>query len=337
MNHFDTVEQAAAALEDPRTTADDLSTIAAEYPVLWPAIARHPNAYPDLLVWLGEVGDDQVRQAIRDRENPQKSTMSRKGIIAIVVCGVCAILGILAVIVFVYMGHQPQENSDQPTYAAETTSSASSQACTVQLEFRRVYNIAQVTTYAEGQALELPTVPDSTDDRPSTPTTNLPTDQQGRLDLLTDQLAWTPSDTDNRDFTGYQCGDSMPQVWDQPYFACTRDDVAATNGSFKYLLGPRLVEGELITTASAEIPQNQTNWVVNVSFNPLGTALFSQATQTLAGSPSPTDQFAILLDGKVMSAPSVNEEIPDGAAQISGSFDEQTAETLANTLNQCLG
>ena len=203
---------------------------------------------------------------------------------------------------------------------------------TAQLEFRRVYNVAQATTYAEGQALELPMVPATTDEAPTEPETDLPSDQQGRLDLLTKQLEWTPSDTNNTDFSEYQCSDSMPQVWDQPFFACTREDVAATTGTAKYLLGPRLIEGSLVSTASAGIPQNQVSWVVNLSFNALGGALFAQATETLVGATSPTNQFAIVLDGKVISAPSVNEKIPDGSAQISGSFNQATATNLANVL-----
>ena len=203
---------------------------------------------------------------------------------------------------------------------------------TAQLEFRRVYTVGQATAYAQGQALELPMPPDTTESRPTEATTDLPTDQQGRLNLLTTQLTWTPADTDNTDFSEYQCGDSMPQVWDQPFFACTREDVATAGVTYKYLLGPRLIEGSLVSTAAAGIPQNQVSWVVTLNFNALGAALFSQATEALAGATSPTDQFAIVLDGKVISAPSVNEKIPDGSAQISGSFNQATATNLANVL-----
>jgi preprotein translocase subunit SecD len=52
----------------------------------------------------------------------------------------------------------------------------------------------------------------------------------------------------------------------------------------------------------------------------------------LAGATSPTNQFAIVLDGKVISAPSVNEKIPNGSAEISGSFSQETANNLANVL-----
>lgn len=157
-------------------------------------------------------------------------------------------------------------------------------------------------------------------------------DQASRLTQLTTELGWTPSDQDNTNFSDFQCNDSMPQVWDQPFFACTRADVSTSSGSYKYLLGPRLIEGNLVTTASAGIPQNQLSWVVTLSFNSMGGALFASATDTLSTATSPTNQFAIVLDGKVISAPVVNERIPDGSAQISGSFTQETATNLANVL-----
>ena len=203
---------------------------------------------------------------------------------------------------------------------------------TAQLEFRRVYQVDQANPVTKGQATELPMPPDNTD-FPTQPTTTLPTDQAGRLSLLTTQLAWTPSSQNTTDFSNFQCGDSMPQVWDQPFFACYRSDVAtAQGGNEKFLLGPRLIEGNLVKSASSGIPQGQVSYVVTLDFNQLGTALFGQATQTLAGATSPTDQFAIVLDGQVISAPSVNEAIPGGSAQITGSFNQTTASNLANVL-----
>ncbi|MDR0285174.1 MAG: protein translocase subunit SecD [Propionibacteriaceae bacterium] len=204
---------------------------------------------------------------------------------------------------------------------------------TAQLEFRRVQKVEQATSYPQDMATGLPTVPTSTDTRPTEPTTTLPTDTQGRLDLLKTQLGWTPSDQDTTDFTDFQCNDVMPQVWDQPFFACTRDDVAQSSGAaYKYLLGPRILEGNLVTSAAAGIPQNELNWIVTLNFNTLGGDLFGEATSEITGATSPTDQFAIVLDGKVISAPKVNEAIPNGSAQISGSFNQTSATNLANVL-----
>ncbi|MCW2829471.1 MAG: hypothetical protein JWP31_163 [Aeromicrobium sp.] len=52
---------------DPATTAVRLQELAQLDRGLWPAIASNPSAYPGLLDWLGEHGDDSVRAAIASR------------------------------------------------------------------------------------------------------------------------------------------------------------------------------------------------------------------------------------------------------------------------------
>jgi len=47
-------------------------------------------------------------------------------------------------------------------------------------------------------------------------------------------------------------------------------------------------------------------------------------------------QLAIVLDGKLYSAPTVREEIPSGSAEITGSFSQREALELANVLNNPL-
>ena len=78
----------------------------------------------------------------------------------------------------------------------------------------------------------------------------------------------------------------------------------------KYLLGPTLIEGDELTTASAGVPQNQVQWVVNLEFNATGSAAFEEATGTIAQRSEPQNRFAIVLDGEVISAPSVSQAIP---------------------------
>jgi len=61
------LDQATTAAADPTTSGKALQEIATHYRALWPKIAAHPNAYPDLLAWLNEVGDDQVKAAVAAR------------------------------------------------------------------------------------------------------------------------------------------------------------------------------------------------------------------------------------------------------------------------------
>ncbi len=103
-------------------------------------------------------------------------------------------------------------------------------------------------------------------------------------------------------------------------------------GAAKYLLEPVAVDGADIDGASAVLPQNSTSWAVSLSFDGKGTKQFADTTTRLFGQTPPTDQFAIVLDGVVISAPQVNEPILGGTAQITGSFTQQEATDLATVL-----
>lgn len=203
---------------------------------------------------------------------------------------------------------------------------------TAQLSFRKVYQVESVGAVPEpDQATALPAPPETASPRPTAPASPVPTEDEARQALLAQQLTWAPSEQDTTDFTNFQCGDSFPDVSDQPLFACLRSD-SSTTGSQKYLLGPVLLDGTMVTKAAAGIPQSQLNWVVTLSFDSLGSTLFADATEHLATQTSPMNQFAIVLDGKVISAPSVSAKIPGGQAEISGSFTQETAQNLANVL-----
>jgi len=79
--------------------------------------------------------------------------------------------------------------------------------------------------------------------------------------------------------------------------------------------------GNLISARSGQDTQDG-GWVVNFRLDSEGTRIFRQFTTDNVGR-----QFAIVLDGQVLSAPSVREPILSGQAQISGGFSsEQVAE-----------
>ncbi len=63
-----------------------------------------------------------------------------------------------------------------------------------------------------------------------------------------------------------------------------------------------------------------------------GAKKFHTTTGKLAAQQSPQNQFAIALDGEVVSAPSVSTAL-SANAEISGSFNQQSAEELANVLS----
>ena len=119
---------------------------------------------------------------------------------------------------------------------------------------------------------------------------------------------------------------------DQPLVTCSQD------GLGKFVLGPVDVEGTQVASATSGLEVTQAgvttnNWVVNIEFNGEGTERFAEVSQRLVAQQPPQNQFGIVLDGLVVSAPRMNDPILDGQAQIAGSFDRESANTLANQLN----
>lgn len=131
---------------------------------------------------------------------------------------------------------------------------------------------------------------------------------------------------------------------DKPFAACDE------NGSIKYILGPVTVAGANLDTASAGQITNSTGqttgqWGVDLQFDSEGTQAFAESSKilysfhdqdpqgkSLMNTPD-RNHFAVVLDGTVITAPSMNAIISDGRAQISGSFTAKSASALANQLS----
>ncbi|MDF1791617.1 MAG: protein translocase subunit SecD [Thalassobaculaceae bacterium] len=84
-----------------------------------------------------------------------------------------------------------------------------------------------------------------------------------------------------------------------------------------------MVSGENLVDAQPSFDQNNQP-VVTIRFDSAGGQRFGRATSENVGKP-----FAIVLDGKVISAPVIREAILGGSAQISGRFSVQEAQDLA--------
>ena len=105
----------------------------------------------------------------------------------------------------------------------------------------------------------------------------------------------------------------------------------------KYILGPVEVAGADISNATAGTITTQTGaatneWAVNLDFNAKGTEAFSAVTSRLYPLTSPRNQFAVTLDGYVITAPQTNAVITNGSAQITGSFTKDSSKSLADQL-----
>jgi preprotein translocase subunit SecD len=116
------------------------------------------------------------------------------------------------------------------------------------------------------------------------------------------------------------------------------------NGRTAYLLGPVRVQGEQIKSAQAVAPDPQSGragWSVSLAFKARGAGQFYNVTRDAytafqSDPASPRQQVAIVLDGRVVSAPAIdNGAISGGLAEINGnaeSFSQQYAGDLAKVL-----
>ncbi|PAZ11019.1 protein translocase subunit SecD [Streptomyces sp. SA15] len=102
----------------------------------------------------------------------------------------------------------------------------------------------------------------------------------------------------------------------------------------KYILGPAEVDGTDVDKAQAVLNTTTgAGWTVTMEFTSSGTKKFAEITGKLAQNQSPQNQFAIVLDGEVVSDPYVSQALTGGNAEISGNFNQQSAESLANMLS----
>ncbi|WP_349898001.1 protein translocase subunit SecD [Parafrigoribacterium soli] len=155
-------------------------------------------------------------------------------------------------------------------------------------------------------------------------------------------LAWVTPELAKK-FASFDCKSvekSGANIADPKKPLITCDDPASLDKGqqqTKYILGPVEVAGETISDASAgQVSNSQgavTNqWAVNIVFNSKGAKEFGAVTTRLYSLTGARHQFAIVLDGSVISAPTTNAVITNGKPQITGNFTQATAKTLADQL-----
>ncbi|UCR89569.1 protein translocase subunit SecD [Mycetocola spongiae] len=200
------------------------------------------------------------------------------------------------------------------------------------LQFRAVLGASDPSTSQVIDGQEVPNPP-ATDDLESTPTVK-PTDGSD-MNWLTPHL--------EAEFLSYDCkakenANAEEKPADQPLIACD------TDGNIRYLLGPVELGGDSITDASAGMRATSTGastgeWAVNITLKNPGKDAFTEVSKRLyainqaaAGQQDPRSQFAFVLDGQVISAPTMQGIITDGKPSISGNFTQESAKSLADQL-----
>ena len=107
-------------------------------------------------------------------------------------------------------------------------------------------------------------------------------------------------------------------------------------------VGPAQGTGEVFERQSATV-DNSLGFQVNVdlrdgegqaTWNALATQCFNGTPTCPRTIPGSNGQLAIVLDGVIQSAPSVNQPVFDGAVSITGDFSQSEAQDLANILNR---
>lgn len=104
--------------------------------------------------------------------------------------------------------------------------------------------------------------------------------------------------------------------------------------------GTVAVDGSHISDAGTQINQNGSGYVVTLEFDSEGATAFEQATQTIVNGEVTVDEtmsqqgitssmLLIVLDGEIISSPTVSSVISGGNAQIEGNFTQEEASQLA--------
>lgn len=141
--------------------------------------------------------------------------------------------------------------------------------------------------------------------------------------------AWI-TDALQAQFLAYNCDDPnnnpADAPTDQPLITCE------TDGSAKYILGPVEIDGTAIDDATFGLDTTNNQWSVQLTLDADGTKVFGEVSQRLFGATAPLNQFAFVLDGDVISAPSMNGLILDGRPSITGNFTQESSKALADQL-----
>ncbi|MGH3413499.1 MAG: protein translocase subunit SecD [Marmoricola sp.] len=121
----------------------------------------------------------------------------------------------------------------------------------------------------------------------------------------------------------------------------SRPRISCDKQGNKLLMGPAVIEGTQLGSASAGQEQNQQSfgqWIVQLSFKSAAADTFSALSRAMWKGATAyhgtyaNGLFAIVLDGDVLQSPGFDGVIPNGEAQISGGFTQHSAQALANNL-----
>lgn len=190
-----------------------------------------------------------------------------------------------------------------------------------------------------------------TDGASGTPGAEQPAEDVAKATSVKSALAWidAPDQAAIAQYNSFTCDPEgvlvdaqgkpadLPDDPAKPLVACSKPEDGVT---FKFLMSPSVIEGTELTDASAQVPQGQVKWVVAIRMGNSKDKAFPKGTSGAATDfeavsrafVNTQKQFAVVLDGQVLTYPTMNGIITDGRSQIEGNFTEVTALDLANSL-----
>jgi preprotein translocase subunit SecD len=121
------------------------------------------------------------------------------------------------------------------------------------------------------------------------------------------------------------CGGSTPAT------PPTADGTACDSDGIRYTLGKVELDGRHVSEVKADTGTDL-SWIINLTLDDEGARLFRQLTTGLATKTPPQNQLAIVVEGRVVTAPTVMSPITDGKVQITGRFNQADAEKLVKEI-----
>jgi hypothetical protein len=110
--------------------------------------------------------------------------------------------------------------------------------------------------------------------------------------------------------------------------AASPDGTACGSDGTRYTLGKVALDGTNVSAVEAA-QGTDLAWVVNLTLDDEGSKSFAQLTTGLATKTPPQNQLAIVVRGKVVTAPTVMSAITGGKVQLSSNFTRADAEKTA--------
>jgi preprotein translocase subunit SecD len=107
--------------------------------------------------------------------------------------------------------------------------------------------------------------------------------------------------------------------------------VPALDGKTCYELAPGITITEF-EKVDLSVSQTGGGWMILLTLRPADAAAFERLTTRVYQEQPPRNQLALVIDGKVISAPSVQQPIRGGQVQIEGGFTRDAAGRIVDQL-----